>query len=121
MKIMYLCITKTFKKQLGYRQSIYECTRKYWKLVNIKKAFEAEYIVGLSNGEIKGIYKNINWDLVKNFPEFLDDIEVKENPGYLDRYAFTADEVSPKEQEEIEQFYKENSFKFQGRVIAYNF
>ena len=127
MKILYLCITNAFYgkgKFCKKRKNTYECTRKYWNLRNLKKASEAEYIVGVAKGEIKGIYKRTeDWKLVQDMPDLLNDDEVKENPKNLKRYAFTGIDI-PLDSEEgksIISEYKKNPFRFYGNVGHYNY
>ena len=127
MKILYLCITNAFYdkgKFCNKRKTTYECTRKYWNLRNLQKASEAEYIVGVAKGKIEGIYKKTeDWKLVQDMPELLNDDEVKENPKYLKRYAFTGEEISrdSKEGKAIISEYEKNPFRFYGNVGHYNY
>ena len=119
-KIMYLCITRAFNNLDDFnRDNVYECTRKYWKIPDLQKANDAEFIVGLANGEIKGIYKKeSDWRQVKDVPELLDDSEVNNHPEYKARYVFSGKEV---ESAAVEEDFKENRFRFYGNPIHYNY
>lgn len=91
MKILYLCITKAYNKKGDFkRPNVYECTRKFWALNSLRKAKEAEIIVGVANGKIKGIFKKtVDWQMVKDIPELQNDEELKAHPDYQTRYAFS--------------------------------
>lgn len=95
MKILYLCITKAYNGIEKFnRKDIYDCTRKYWNLTSLSKATEADYIVGVAKGIIKGIFKRTEaWKLVKDMPEFENDAKLKEHPEYKLRYAFTGTSI----------------------------
>lgn len=127
MKIMYLCITRSYHRLDDFkRETIYECTRKYWKLKDfeLSKANEADFIVGIADRQIKGVYKNMSgWKMVKNMPELLNDTEVKDHSEYQDRYAFDGEEVTSSETiEEIKKDYADHPFRFNvSYVIHYNF
>ena len=122
---MYLCITNAFYGKNGFkRRSVYDCTRKYWNLRSLNKASQAEFIVGLANGEIKGIFtKTDNWKLVKDMPELLNDEEVSKNPEYKLRYAFSGStiDLNSSDGKKIIEYYREHPFKFHGNVEQYNF
>lgn len=122
-KIIYVCINRTYhdfmkgKKPKG-RESLYECTRKYWS-VNLNRANQAEYVAGVCGGIVRTIYKKKgDWQLVSTFKEFKDDEELKEHPEYLSRYAFIGDEA----EKEIKEKYIEKPMqrRFFGRV-TYNY
>ena len=125
MKILYLCITKAYNEIGNFkRKDVYDCTRKYWNLKSLSKAYEAEYIVGVSKGKITGIFiRTESWKLVKDMPEFQNDIELKENPEYKQRYAFTGKSVALDSEvgKEILKEYELNPFRFYGNVEHYNF
>ncbi len=125
MKIMYLCITNSYNGKKGFdRKNVYDCTRKYWDIKDLPKAEEAEYIVGVANKKIEGIYKNISgWKLVKDMPELINDNEVKNYPKHLSNYAFSGEEeTSENVKIEIEKDYIEHPFQFnQAHRIHYNF
>ena len=122
-KIMYVYITKSFATigKVKGRENVYQCTRKYWR-INLKKASEADYIAGVANNIIVGIYKRISdWKLVRNFPDMQFDEEIIIHPDYLDRYAFEGIEA-PKN---IIDLYvgkpMEYPLRFYGNVICYNY
>ena len=124
MKLMYLCISSSYKK-LGQfnRPSIYECTRKYWNLRSLKKALEADYVVAVGDRIIRGVFKKTtNWQLVRNFPELHQDAEVLDNPDYLERFAFIGEEVTDSEiLAAIHKDYREHPFRYYGGIEHYNF
>ena len=125
MKILYLSISKAYSGIDNLRRKdIYDCTRKYWNLKSLSKASEADYIVGVAKGIIKGIFKRTTaWQLVKDIPEFQNDEELKENPNYKLRYAFTGYSISLESEigKEILKEYNTNPFKFNRNVEHYNF
>ena len=125
MKILYLCITKAFNKEGDFeRPNVYECTRKFWALKSLRKAQEAEVIVGVANGEIQGIFKKtVDWQLVQNIPELQNDRELKTNPKYQTRYAFSGEEItfSSDEAKEVFSDFENHPFRFCGNVEHYNF
>lgn len=122
-KIIFVCINRTYPtfmhgKIVKGRESLYECTRKYWP-VDPLKANRAEYIAGVCDGIIKTIYKRTqNWRPVSSFREFADDAEIAENPKLLGRYAFTGIEAN----QEIKDKYIRKGMpgRFYG-IVAYNY
>ena len=125
MKLLYLCITKAYNGVSNFkRKDIYDCTRKYWNLNSLSKANEADYIVGVAKGVIKGIFKKTEpWKLVKDILELQNDAELRENPEYRYRYAFIGTSI-PLDSEigkEVLKEYDTNPFRFFGNVEHYNF
>ncbi|MBQ5471778.1 MAG: hypothetical protein IIT58_07230 [Treponema sp.] len=127
MKIMYLCITRSYHRLDDFkRETIYECTRKYWKLkeMELPKANGTDFIVGVADRQIKGVYKNLSgWKMVRDRPELQDETEVKDHPEYQDRWAFDGEEVTSSEIiGEIKKDYANHPFRFNvSYVIHYNF
>lgn len=73
------CYNATEKEEEIYkRPSIYEMTRKYWK-VDKAHAEKAQYACGVANGIIVSVYTNLRWSYI-------------EFNGYL-RCAFEGDPV----------------------------
>ncbi len=122
-KIVFVCINRTYRQfssgiRVKGRESLYECTRKYWPL-DPNRANEAEYVAGVCNGIIKTIYKRTeNWKSVRAFAEFFDDAEVKADSSLLNRYAFTGIEAET----EIKEKYINTRMpgRFYG-IVSYNY
>ena len=106
-----------FKNDTG-RPTLYECTRKYWK-INKKKADEADYIVGVYKGNVVSIYKikKGSWKQVREQPELMNEEEVKKHPDYLNRYSVES-ENGEKEVAELKSKYQ--TFRLYGSV-GYNY
>ena len=125
MKILYLCITKAYNKKGDFkRPNVYECTRKFWALNSLHKAKEAEIIVGVANGKIKGIFKKtVDWQMVKDIPELQNDEELKAHPDYQTRYAFSGEEIKfdSEEAKEVFSYFENHPFKYCGYVERYSF
>lgn len=62
-KIICFNITKSLRD--WDRGSIYECTRKYWRMSR-KKAEQADYCLGVSNGKVLAVYRPIAWFVVED-------------------------------------------------------
>ncbi len=123
-KIIYVCINKTYQAfSMGARpkgrETLYECTRKYWP-VDPFKANQAEYIAGVYKGIIQTLYKRTEkWRVVSSFKEFVNDAEVKENPNLLNRYAFTGVDA----EQTMKDRYIETRMlgRFRGNIVSYNY
>lgn len=126
MNIMYVCINQSALKvgQVKGRENYYECIRKYWELneANLKKAKQVDYVAGVFNGIVLDIYKPRKWDIVRNFPDMLEDFEVKKNPKYLNCYAFEGDSTGNDVPAEVKKKYKDKPYpkKF-SRDVVYHF
>lgn len=57
-KILCFNVSRTYF--LGERPSLYECTRKYWRL-NVNRAQNAELVFAVSYGYIVGVFKPTRW------------------------------------------------------------
>lgn len=123
-KIIYVCINRTYEAfsrgiRAKGRETLYECTRKYWP-VDLFKANKAEYIAGVCHGIIRTLCKRTEpWKPVSSFKEFADDTEIKENLNLLNRYAFTGVEA---EQEMKDKYIGTRMHdRFRGNIVAYNY
>lgn len=76
-KIVCFNISRTYL--LCERPSVYDCTRKYWRL-NKARAENADLVFGVCSGIIIGVFKPARW--------FLTD-----NPQYHGRYEFEGEEI----------------------------
>ena len=63
-KILCLNVNRTYL--MNERPSLYECTRKYWRL-NGNRAQHAELVFAFSQGHIVGVFKPIRWFLSKDY------------------------------------------------------
>lgn len=123
-KIIYVCINRTYEAfsrgiRTKGRETLYECTRKYWP-VDLAKANQADYIAGVYKGIVQKLYKRTeDWRPVSSFKEFAEDAEIKENPKLLNRYAFTGVEA----EQSVEATYIEKKMpgRFYGNIVAYNY
>ena len=106
-----------FKNDTG-RPTLYECTRKYWK-INKKKADEADYIAGVYKGNVVSIYKikKGSWKLVSEQSEMMKEKDVKEHPEYESRYSVESENG---EKEVVELKSKYPTFRLYGS-IGYNY
>ncbi len=119
-KIIFVSLCKSypaFKNGTG-RPSLYECTRKYWK-INRKKADEADYIAGVYKGNVVSIYKikKNSWKLIREQPKMKNEKEVIEHPEYANRYSVES-ENGEKESAELKVKYP--TFRLYGS-IGYNY
>lgn len=76
-KIVCFNISRTYL--LCERPSVYDCTRKYWRL-NKERAQNADLVFGVCSGIIIGVFKPTRW--------FLTD-----NSQYHGRYEFEGEEI----------------------------
>lgn len=58
-----LCLS--ISKLVDERGSLYEATRKYWRL-NINKAKEATHVLGIFNGKVVIVFNDVNWKYTNN-------------------------------------------------------
>lgn len=68
-KVVLLNISRCYnadndEEDIYKRPSIYEMTRKYWKL-DKSHAEQADYAFGVANGEVKVVYNNLKWGYVE--------------------------------------------------------
>ena len=63
-KILCLNVSRTYL--LSERPTLYDCTRKYWRL-NGKRAQNAELVFAVSLGYIVGVFKPTHWFLSKEY------------------------------------------------------
>lgn len=118
---MLLCRQNAGLPPIKGRENVYECTRKYWKLSK-DKADMADYIVGVANGIVRGVYEfadKVKWREVRYCPELAEDDEVLENPKYMERYAFSGKEAAS----DIQKKYvgRKIDFTFGMNPVRYNF
>ena len=82
-KLIFININKTYVT--GERGSIYEATRKYWRL-NGNRARQATYALAVYRGIVRAVFKPTRWYLSKDYPgrwEF--DGDEIENSPYLNK------------------------------------
>lgn len=78
-KIIGFNITRSYLQH--ERPSIYECTRKYWRL-DVKRAQNAGLAFGICSGIIIGVFKPLRWYKSEEYPgrwEF-DGEEIEDSP-----------------------------------------
>jgi hypothetical protein len=63
-KILCLNVSRTYLS--SERPTLYECTRKYWKL-NGNRAINAELVFAVSHGYIVGVFKPTRWFLSEEY------------------------------------------------------
>ncbi|MBD5413601.1 MAG: hypothetical protein HDR52_04135 [Treponema sp.] len=123
--VVFVNITQSYRmlkyRSIKGRENVYECTRKYWKL-NKDKADRADYVVGVADGIVRSVYEfadRTKWREVRYCPELADDEELRENPNYLGRFAFSGKETSS----DVQQRYvgREIDFSFGMNPVRYNF
>ena len=83
-KVVLLNISKCYnaddnEEDIYKRPNLYEMTRKYWK-IDKSHAEQADYAMGVANGVIVAVYKNLQW-------------KYEDYKGYL-RCSFEGDEVT---------------------------
>lgn len=108
------------------RENVYECTRKYWKLSKAR-ADNADYIAGVFKNDdgtwtIKSVCEFADgkkWQRVRDCPDLADDEEVRENPDYLERFAFSGKKPSPEVQHRYVGMCVD--FSFGMNPVRYNF
>lgn len=83
--IVCLNISKTYKSK--ERESIYDCTRHYWRL-NIGRAEKANLVLAIAAGMVVGVFQPIRW-YKSNHPQYTNRFEFegieKECSSYLGR------------------------------------
>lgn len=61
-----LCLNVSRTHLLRERPSLYDCTRKYWRL-NGNRAKNAEFVFAISQGVIVGVFKPAHWFPSKDY------------------------------------------------------
>lgn len=68
-KLLFVNLNKTYlqnsNEDVYSRPSIYESTRKYWK-VNFDRVQRVDYVCGVYRGVIRAVYKPIRWYVVED-------------------------------------------------------
>ena len=124
--VMFINITQSYRtlksKVVKGRENVYECTRKYWMIRNRARANKANYIVGVADGIVRGVYEfadRLKWKKARYCTELSNDEELRENPEYREYFAFSGKEAAL----DVQQRYvgKKIDFSFGNNPIIYNF
>lgn len=129
-KVIFVCINKPYEKlskgiKVAGRASRWDCVRKYWPIDDVKKANEADFILGVCHKEIVVVCKmdERGWRKISEDSQLMNgvknDAEIIECPSLLSRYAFSGEIVddSPYLGMEIPS---ECGFN-QSRTVTYNY
>ncbi|MBO8439068.1 MAG: hypothetical protein IAC51_00270 [bacterium] len=87
-----LCVSITKSMKSGERGSLYEATRKWWRL-SPKTVQDVTHVLGVYEGEVKVVYDDVVWQLTAD-------------PRYAGRLEFTSAHPDGVKSDYIGKYYR---------------
>lgn len=134
-KLIFVCINKSYERlsngiEIKGRARLWDCVRKYWPIKDVKKANEADFILGVYHKIVVAVCKmdSRGWRKISEDSQlrngFKNDAEIIECPSLLSRYAFSSPTPNSELIEDSPYIGKEIPGEFgfnQTKIVTYNY